>query len=120
MNPKSGSAGTIVPPAESDEAHEATTDQPGKNTRYGAEAPEEEPQEELAETPVEPTSWIEIELIDEADQPVPGAYYEITAPDDRIYDGTTDADGCARIEPIAPGTCRISFPKLDTEAWQRA
>ena len=120
MNPKSGSEGTIVAPAASDEAMEATTDQPGKNTRYGAEAAEEEPQEEEAaeEQAPEETSWIEIELIDEADQAVPGSYYEITAPDGKVHDGTTDADGCARVDPVAPGTCQISFPKLDQEAWE--
>ena len=119
MNPKDGSAGKIVPPAESDEATEATTDQPGKNTKYGAEAAEEEPQQEEAaeEQAPEEASWIVIELVDLNEKPVVGAKYLVTASDDKEHDGTLDADGRARIEPIAAGTAKITFPEYDRTSW---
>ena len=115
MNPKDGSEGTIVPPAESGEATEATTDQPGKNTKYGAEAVEEEPPQEEAveEQAPEEQSWIVIELVDLNEKPVVGAKYLVTASDGEEHDGTLDADGRARIEPIAAGTAKITFPQYD-------
>lgn len=120
MNAKSGTARTIVPPTEPEEAAPATKDKPGQNMRYGGEPVERTPPEPTPPEPPPETSWIEIELIDEADEPVPGARYEITASDGKVYDGSTGADGCARVEPIAVGTCQISFTKLDQHAWERA
>jgi hypothetical protein len=67
----------------------------------------------------EDLSWIEIELVDEDDQPVPGERYEITTPDGRISRGTLDENGFARVDGIRPGECQISFTRLDREAWER-
>jgi hypothetical protein len=66
-------------------------------------------------------SWIEIELVDEADQPVAGARYRITLPDGKtLREGSTNAEGWARVSDIDPGTCQITFPFLDKEAWEPA
>ncbi|NTV37814.1 MAG: hypothetical protein HGA82_01245, partial [Anaerolineales bacterium] len=65
-----------------------------------------------------PVHWIEIELVDEANQPVPGEKYEITMPDQTVKEGTLDEKGWARVDGIKdPGQCKITFPNLDKEAW---
>lgn len=65
------------------------------------------------------TSWVEIEMVDEADEPVAGERYRVECADGSIVEGTLDQNGFARVEGIEPGTCRIRFPRLDTEAWER-
>ena len=63
--------------------------------------------------------WIEIELSDEDGNPVPGEPYSITLPDgSTVADGTLDEKGRARVDNIDPGTCKVTFPNLDEEAWQ--
>jgi type VI secretion system secreted protein VgrG len=58
--------------------------------------------------------FIEIELWDDEDLPVPGEPYEITLPDgSTVASGTTDADGRARVENLDPGQCSIRFPRID-------
>jgi hypothetical protein len=68
----------------------------------------------------EEKSWIEIELVDEADQPVAGVRYEVKLPDGSVASGVLDGDGLARIDGIDPGTCEITFPELDKDAWEKA
>jgi type VI secretion system secreted protein VgrG len=130
-SPKSGSAGSIVAPAEPNEAADADSADPGDVAEVKAEQIEKK-EGKYGSTPVQPykapteeeaekkTSWIEIELVDEEDQPVAGEKYEITLPDERVAKGTTDQNGLARIESIDPGTCKITFPKLDKDAWKKA
>lgn len=65
-------------------------------------------------------SWIEIVLVDEEDNPVPGEKYEITLPDKTVKKGTLDENGFARVDGIDPGMCEITFPELDKDAWKRA
>ena len=65
-------------------------------------------------------SWIAIELVDEENSPVPGEAYRITLPDGPVIEGTLDEKGYARVEGIEPGTCQITFPELDQDAWDRA
>jgi len=67
----------------------------------------------------EKKSWIEIELLDEDDQPVAGERYQIRLPDGTTVAGTTDSKGLARITRIEPGTCQITFPDLDKDAWEK-
>ena len=72
----------------------------------------------LAEENKEKKSWIEIELVDEAGKPVPGEPYRITLPDGTVADGTLDDKGFARADHIDPGSCKVTFPNLDKEAWK--
>lgn len=65
------------------------------------------------------TSWVEIELVDEEGNPVPGEKYCIALPDGSKREGVLDANGFALVEGLDPGTCKISFPNLDTAAWER-
>jgi len=99
---------------------EADTVEHGKDIRYGGGAPVKEA-EPVKEVPVEPaeTTWIEIEMVDEADMPVAGERYEIKQGDKVIRTGTLDANGFAHIDGVEPGTCDICFPNLDMAAWER-
>ena len=66
-----------------------------------------------------PCTWIEISLVDEEDQPVPGEAYRITLSDGSEAEGALDGDGKARLEGIPRGACQITFPDLDRRAWER-
>ncbi len=74
-----------------------------------------------ADTPAadEPATldWIEIELLGEDDAPIAGERYVVALPDGSTREGVTDRDGLARLEGIRSGTCRVSFPGLDRDAW---
>jgi len=131
MNPKSGKAGTRVSPAEPKQALEADTADPGEMAKLKAEQVESK-QGKYGSTPVKPhkapqtkeekeekKSWIEIELVDEEDHPVPGERYLVTLPDgETVAEGTLDEKGRARVDGIEPGTCKITFPELDASAWE--
>jgi hypothetical protein len=131
MSKKSGNAGSPVSPAAPDAAEDADIADPGKMAeikaeqiekkegKYGSEQvkPHKSP---ATEEEAEEKSWIEIEMVDEEDEPVPSEKYKITLPDgETVAEGTLDNNGFARIEGIDPGTCKITFPKLDKDAWEK-
>ncbi|BBO81503.1 hypothetical protein [Desulfosarcina ovata] len=132
MNPKSGKAGSAVEPAAPEVPEAADVADPGEVSELKAQqiedqegkygAPEETPHNPNAsdDEEEEKNSWIEIELVDEEDQPVPGEKYKITLPDGSVATGTLDEKGFARVDGIDPGTCQITFPDLDKEAWEPA
>lgn len=62
--------------------------------------------------------WIEIELVDEDGEPVPGERYEVELPDGSVAGGSLDQNGKARIEGFDPGQCKVTFPDLDKETWE--
>jgi hypothetical protein len=64
-------------------------------------------------------SWIEMELVTEDYEPVPGALYWVTLPDGSVSEGTLDENGKAKLSVTGSGTCHISFPGIDVEAWIR-
>ena len=67
------------------------------------------------------THWIEIVLVGEDGKPIAGEPYQITLPDQSVASGTTDGNGSARVDGIPDaGSCQITFPKRDQEAWQPA
>lgn len=129
MNPKDGKAGQAVVPAAPEVAEDADVANPGevakikakqiekKEGKYGSEQvkPHKPTEEDIEEK-----SWIEIELVDEEDEPVPGEKYKITLPDGSVAQGTLDQNGFARVEGIDSGTCQITFPMLDKDAWETA
>lgn len=131
-SPKSGTAGKAVEPAEPEKALEADNADPGAVEEIKAEQRQTQ-SGKYGSTPIKahnPTeaaedkkkkSWIEIELVDEEDQPVVGEAYKITLPDgETVAEGTLDDRGFARVDGIEPGTCKITFPRLDKDAWERA
>ncbi len=65
----------------------------------------------------ENTHWVEIALVGEDDRPIPWEAYEITLPGGSRRSGFLDAKGKARVECPDGGSCTISFPELDTDAW---
>jgi hypothetical protein len=129
---KSGKACTVVPPAAPDKAENADLADPGqvaeikaeqtetKSGKYGSEKAKPYKPPQTKEEKAQKTSWIEIEMVDEEDQPVPGMAYRITLPDgETVAEGTLDEKGFARVDGIEPGTCQITFPDLDQDAWQK-
>ncbi|MEW5979686.1 MAG: type VI secretion system tip protein TssI/VgrG [Acidobacteriota bacterium] len=129
-----GTPGQLVPPMAPGEAEIADNADPGskeptyKNQRQiaqasmspgeiaASEAPSHDP---TSEENKEKKSWIEIELVDDQGKPVPGEKYRVTLPDGTTIDeGTLDDKGFARIDGIDPGTCKITFPNLDKDAWK--
>jgi hypothetical protein len=69
----------------------------------------------------EKKAWIEIELLDEANRPVAYEPYRIVLPDQKtIREGRTNIKGMARESGIDPGTCTVSFPNLEKDAWASA
>jgi type VI secretion system secreted protein VgrG len=64
--------------------------------------------------------WIEIQLFDEDGNPVPYEKYRITLPDGQtLAEGTLNEEGWARVDHIDPGTCKVTFPELDEEVWNK-
>jgi hypothetical protein len=62
-------------------------------------------------------TWIEVQLIGEDDKPIPNQKYTIALPGGATKSGTLDENGSVRIEGIPAGTCNVSFPDLDQDAW---
>lgn len=134
MNPKSGRSLNAVSPAAPGDPQEAD------NATAGSQGTGRTGQDESASNPSnaaggggrgaeqappyrrdpEKTGWIEIELVDEENQPVPGEAVRVTLPDGSEYNGTLDANGFLRIDGIDEGNCKICFVNLDKEAWQPA
>ena len=115
--PQSGSAGNAVSPAEPQVAEDADVTDPGEVSSHsrGSESEQASPHR-----PDEyKTGWIEIELVDENDQPISGERYEITTPDGSVASGTLDQNGFARVEGMDSGTCQVSFPNLDRDVWEK-
>jgi hypothetical protein len=66
-----------------------------------------------------PIVWIEIELVDEEGQPVPGEAYRVELADSSVMEGSLDLRGKARFDGIKQGNCKVTFPNLDKEAWEK-
>lgn len=64
--------------------------------------------------------WIEIELIDELDQPRANERYLLSGSDDSVVrSGNLDPNGFAREEGLWAKDYKISFPDLDKDTWKR-
>jgi len=128
---KSGTAGSPVPPGNPKQAEEADQADPGeveqvkaqqrqtRTGKYGAVSAKPYKPPQTKEEKAKKKSWIEIELVDEENEPVPGEAYRITLPDDTVAEGTLDGKGRARVEGFEQGTCKVCFPDLDEEAWEK-
>jgi len=131
-SPKSGKAGTAVAPAVPVEALEADVADPGKVDeikaeqreaqagKYGAASlkPFKSSESKPGEDKDKPKGWIAIKMLDEDGNPVVGLAYRIVLPDgETAATGTLDEKGAARVEGFEPGSCKVSFPSLDRDAW---
>jgi len=133
MGKKSGKACKAVLPSSPDKSEDADMTDPGKMAEIKAEQaktklgkygsanvkPFKPPTEKEKEEKKDELSWIEIELVDEEDEPVPGKGYKITLSDDSVIEGTLDGEGFARHDGIPKGTCKVTFPELDKNAWEK-
>jgi len=70
-----------------------------------------------AEKPKEKKAWIEIILVDAEGKPMPGVKYRITPPGGSPVEGRLNEHGQAGLYGIEPGSCKITFPDLDKDAW---
>ena len=127
-----GVPGMLVPPTAPTEAEVADNADPGsKEPTYkqqrerqsaaqqaASNAPSHNP---ASEENKEKKNWVEIEVVNEDGKPVPGVRYRITLPDGAtLAEGTTDEKGFARVDGIDPGSCKVTFPDLDKEAWTKS
>ncbi len=130
-SPKSGTAGSLVKPAAPTDANDAddatggsTQDASNSGSKSGS-APTSVLVNPMAthkpdsDENADKKSWIELQLVYESNGlPVAGMGYEVTLPDGKtVASGSTDDKGVARVDHIDPGSCQISFPGLDKEAW---
>ncbi|MBI4716610.1 MAG: type VI secretion system tip protein VgrG [Planctomycetes bacterium] len=122
VSPVSASATAPVEPGTADDVT------PGKDTTYsgGEELAEAESPSEVAgwefepaETKEKEASWIDISLVNEAAEPIPGARYRVVDSAGKVKEGTLDANGRAHVAPIEPGPCEVSFPDYDGPAWRK-
>jgi hypothetical protein len=131
MTPKDGTACTAITPVDATDALEADKAQAGEVSSTASRSVEAQQQEyetasvkpfkppEGEEAKKEELSWIEVELLDSQDNPVPGERYRIETPDGTVAEGTLDKDGFVRLEGIKPGTCKVSFPGYDGRSWEK-
>jgi len=129
-DPKDSKAPTIVQPTKPTQATEAFTTDPGQLEEL-REAGKEVNAGNYGSTKVkkhnknskenkDKKNWVEVELVDEDGNPIPGKAVEITLPDKSVAAGGTDAKGKFKVTNIDPGNCDITFPDLDKEAWEPA
>jgi len=66
-------------------------------------------------------TWIDIVLVGEDDEPIPGERFEVYRPDGTLLgEGTLDESGCGGFENIEDGQYEVCFPDLDRATWERA
>jgi len=108
----------------------ADESEPGKDTTYGGgeELPTAESTEEVAGHEFEPpeeeeeereTTWVDLELVDEEEEPVAGEKYIVTDSAGKEFKGTLDSNGKAHVTGIAIGEVSVSYPELDSGSWER-
>lgn len=82
-----------------------------------AAAPAESLADEVVEE-VRATHTLEIELVDEDDEPVPNEPFRVELPNGEIVNGNLNALGKAMLTGIADsGNCKVTFPRLDEATW---
>ncbi|MCK4660090.1 MAG: type VI secretion system tip protein VgrG [Phycisphaerae bacterium] len=75
------------------------------------EEPEEREQEE--------TTYVDLLLVDEDGDPIPGEKYRVVDSKGKVKEGSLDANGRAHVTGISPGNCDITYPNMDMSAWKR-
>jgi len=58
--------------------------------------------------------WIEVELLDENEKPVPNEDYTLYLPNGEVQKGKLDGNGYKKVEKVKPGPWHITFPNLKT------
>lgn len=85
-----------------------------------AEAPPAPEREYSPEGPIAEVaeSFITIQLAGEDGAGIPGMRYRVLLPSRTIREGTLDGSGTATVRGKFSGTCKVSFPELDANAWE--
>ncbi len=136
VNINSGSGPPVSPPScsattpqNAEDPAVADSSKPGKDVTYGGssqsvegltltEVPGTEfPPEEIPEP--EEKTWLKVQLVDSEGNPVPSEPYRVTGPSDKVYEGTTDANGMVELYDLPEGEYDVTFPELDDSAWER-
>ena len=65
-------------------------------------------------------TFVEIQMIGEDGAPLAGARYRLVLTDGTVAEGRLDGEGVARVAGIPEGKCTVSFPDLDSDAWEPA
>ena len=89
----------------------------GALSSWGDAQPAEEARPEDVRAAVTERTWVTIQLVGEDERPIPGARYRVELPDASVREGQLDGQGLARFRNIDPGSCVVTFPDLDQEAW---
>ena len=129
-DPKDCEAPTIVKPTKPKVAEDADKTDPGQVEEL-AQRQKETGEGKYGKTPIkahkkdseenkDKKNWVEVHLINDEDEPVPGAAVEIELPDGSVASGSTNAEGKFKVTNIDPGSCKITFVELDEEAWEPA
>jgi type VI secretion system secreted protein VgrG len=113
-----GTAPVIVPPTAPKEPDPADDAKPGTKTQLEKQSLERKKKKPAEKD--EPTSWIDLKMVDEEGNPVPGQSYEVTEADGTVHNGSLDHQGKAHVTLLKPGNCKVSFPDLDKGAWEDA
>lgn len=90
----------------------------GGTWTYRDEPEVQQAEEAVLRAPAE-TTWVEVRLVDEEGEPVPGERYRIKTPDGTVREGKLNYLGKTRVDAIEqPGECLVCFPDLDADAWE--
>lgn len=60
--------------------------------------------------------WLEFSLRNKEGNPFAGEAYVVTDAEEESYEGHLDSEGYARIDSVAPGSCKVNFPNLNHSA----
>jgi len=128
-DPQSATPANCVAPAKPTAATEASDASPGQVEtvtpgsfqstpgKYGAQSVKTHSKNDDNK---DKTHWIEILLVDDQDQPVPGESISVQCPDGSVANCSTDDQGLARVDYLDPGSCKITFINLDKDAVEAA
>ncbi len=95
-------------------------DRPSRGGRAGeADEPAVTPSQARGAAPRQELDWIEIQVVDDNQQPYAGSY-KIVLPDGRKLEGVLGAAGTIRADAIMAGSCQVSFPDLDATTIREA
>jgi hypothetical protein len=67
-----------------------------------------------------PLGWIEVKVEDEDGNPVQGELVRIVDAEGNTVERFSPPDGLVRVDGIAKGNAKVTFPGLDKEVWRKA
>lgn len=77
----------------------------------------EEAEADASAAAVRAKTFIEIEIVDADNRPVPNQSFDLELADGRKVWPKTNRDGVLRIEPVPEGMCEFTLSDYDADAW---